>query len=45
MRAPPDPKLSLCDAASFIFMRARDIEQALTFDAHFRDAEFALLHT
>jgi predicted nucleic acid-binding protein len=39
----PDPKLSLCDAASFVLMRERGIKRALTFDRHFADAGFELL--
>jgi uncharacterized protein len=37
-----DPKLSLCDAASFIVMRERGIRHAFTFDAHFAHAGFEL---
>ncbi len=37
-----DPKLSLCDAASFIVMRDLGITRALTFDNHFVEAGFAL---
>jgi len=36
----PDPKLSLCDAASFIVMRDRRVRRALTLDRHFVDAGF-----
>jgi predicted nucleic acid-binding protein len=39
----PDPKLSLCDAASFVLMRERGIERALSFDRHFAEAGFELL--
>lgn len=39
----PDPKLSLCDAASFVLMRERGIRRALTFDRHFADAGFEVL--
>jgi predicted nucleic acid-binding protein len=39
----PDPKLSLCDAASFIVMRDRHVQRALTLDRHFRDAGFELV--
>ncbi len=39
----PDPKLSLCDAASFIVMRDRAIRTAFTFDRHFADAGFELV--
>ena len=35
-----DPKLSLCDAASFVVMRERGITEAFTFDRHFRNAGF-----
>ncbi|MEK6608646.1 MAG: PIN domain-containing protein [Myxococcota bacterium] len=38
-----DPKLSLCDALSFIVMRERGVTRALTFDRHFADAGFGLL--
>jgi predicted nucleic acid-binding protein len=38
-----DPKLSLCDAHSFIVMRDRGITRALTFDRHFADAGFQIL--
>jgi uncharacterized protein len=38
-----DPKLSLCDAHSFVVMRERSIERALTFDRHFEDAGFRVL--
>lgn len=36
----PDPKLSLCDAASFVVMRERGVTAAFTFDRHFVDAGF-----
>ena len=39
----PDPKLSLCDAASFIVMRDRALRRALTLDRHFRDAGFEVV--
>ena len=39
----PDPKLSLCDAASFIVMRDRHVRRALTLDRHFREAGFELV--
>lgn len=39
----PDPKLSFCDAASFVLMRERGIQGALTFDRHFADAGFEVL--
>ena len=38
-----DPKLSLCDAHSFVVMRDRGITRALTFDRHFADAGFVIL--
>jgi len=38
-----DPKLSLCDAFSFIAMRERGIARAITFDRHFVDAGFEIL--
>jgi predicted nucleic acid-binding protein len=34
------PRLSLCDAASFVLMREHRIDQAFTFDAHFDAAGF-----
>jgi uncharacterized protein len=43
VRALPDPKLSLCDAASFIVMRDRRVRRALTLDRHFVDAGFDVL--
>ena len=39
----PDPKLSLCDAASFIVMRDRHVRRAFTLDHHFRDARFEVV--
>ena len=36
----PDPKLSFCDAASFVTMRERGIGEAFTLDRHFREAGF-----
>ncbi len=38
-----DPKLSLCDAASFVLMRERGIATAFTFDRHFADAGFDVI--
>ena len=38
-----DPKLSLCDTASFVVMRERGIRRALTRDHHFADAGFELI--
>jgi predicted nucleic acid-binding protein len=39
----PDPKLSLCDAASFIVMRDRHVRRAFTLDHHFVDAGFDIV--
>jgi uncharacterized protein len=39
----PDPKLSLCDAASFIVMRDRHLRRAFSFDRHFVDAGFEII--
>jgi len=39
----PDPKVSLCDAASFIVMRDRHVRRALTLDRHFVAAGFDVL--
>lgn len=39
----PDPKLSLCDAASFVVMRERGVTAAFTFDNHFAEAGFELI--
>ena len=39
----PDPKLSLCDAASFIVMRDRHLRRAFTLDRHFREAGFEVV--
>ena len=39
----PAPKVSLCDALSFVIMRHRGIARALTFDRHFAEAGFAAL--
>jgi predicted nucleic acid-binding protein len=38
-----DPKLSFCDAASFIVMRDLGITRAFTFDSHFVEAGFELV--
>ena len=38
-----DPKLSLCDAASFIVMRDRGVREAFTLDRHFRVAGFDIV--
>lgn len=37
------PAVSLVDASSFAVMRARSIERAFTFDAHFADAGFSVV--
>lgn len=39
----PDPKLSLCDAASFIVMRDRHLRRAFSLDRHFAAAGFEVL--
>jgi len=39
----PDPKLSLCDAASFVVMRERGLTAAFTFDHDFAGAGFDLV--
>ena len=39
----PDPKLSLCDAASFLVMRDRNLRRAFTLDRHFGDAGFEVV--
>jgi len=39
----PDPKVSLCDAASFIVMRDRRVRRALTLDRHFVAAGFDVM--
>ena len=39
----PDPKLSLCDAASFIVMRDRTLRRAFALDRHFLDAGFEVV--
>ncbi len=38
-----DPKLSLCDAASFVIMRERGLRRAFTLDRHFEAAGFEIL--
>lgn len=38
-----DPRLSLSDAHSFVVMRERAIDRALTFDQHFANAGFRIL--
>jgi len=42
-RRSADPRLSLCDALSFVLMRDRGIAAALTFDRHFVAAGFRTL--
>jgi predicted nucleic acid-binding protein len=39
----PDKNYSLCDAASFVVMRMRDISEALTTDKHFEQEGFLRL--
>lgn len=39
----PDPKLSLCDTCSFVVMRERGVDVALTLDRHFADAGFEVV--
>ena len=39
----PDPKLSLCDAASYIVMRDRGLRCAFTLDRHFEKAGFEVV--
>lgn len=39
----PHPRLSFCDAVSFVVMRERAIRRAFTFDRDFRDAGFELV--
>jgi predicted nucleic acid-binding protein len=43
MQRDPAPKLSLCDAFSFVLMRERGVQRAFTFDRHFAGAGFELL--
>jgi len=38
-----DPKLSLCDALSFVVMRERGVTRALTLDRNFSEAGFSRL--
>jgi predicted nucleic acid-binding protein len=38
-----DPRLSLCDALSFVVMRERGVTRALSLDRHFSRAGFELL--
>ena len=38
-----DPKLSLCDAASFVVMRERGLRCAFTLDRHFEEAGFEIV--
>ena len=39
----PDPKLSLCDAASFVVMRDRKLRRAFTLDRRFEAAGFEVV--
>ncbi len=43
LRARPDRTYSLCDAVSFVLMRARGITEALTTDRHFEQEGFVRL--
>jgi predicted nucleic acid-binding protein len=43
LRAQPDKNYSLCDAVSFLLMRTRGIQDALTTDHHFEQAGFRRL--
>ena len=43
LRQRGDAAVSLVDAASFVVMRARAIERAFTFDAHFTDEGFEVV--
>lgn len=38
-----DPKLSFCDALSFVVMREHGVKRAFTFDRHFADAGFEVV--
>jgi predicted nucleic acid-binding protein len=40
LREQPDKNYSLCDAVSFLLMRTRGIQDALTTDHHFEQAGF-----
>ncbi|HEV3079475.1 MAG TPA: PIN domain-containing protein [Gemmataceae bacterium] len=43
LREQPDKNYSLCDAVSFLLMRTRGIQDALTTDHHFEQAGFRRL--
>lgn len=43
LRARPDKDYSLCDAVSFLLMRAHNISDALTTDKHFEQEGFVRL--
>ena len=43
LMARPDKKYSLCDAVSFVLMRRRNIDEALTTDRHFDQEGFRRL--
>jgi uncharacterized protein len=43
LRARPDKTYSLCDAVSFVLMRARSLHEALSTDKHFDDEGFRRL--
>ena len=43
LRRRPDKNYSLCDAASFVVMNARDVNDCLTTDKHFRQEGFVRL--
>jgi len=43
LQSRPDKTYSLCDAVSFVLMRDRDINEALTTDKHFEQESFIKL--
>jgi len=43
LSAQPDKTYSLCDAVSFVLMRNRGIQEALSTDHHFEQAGFSIL--
>ena len=43
LKERPDKNYSLCDAASFVMMRERDVNEALTTDKHFEQEGFIRL--
>ncbi len=45
LTAQLDKTYSLCDAVSFLLMRNRDIQEALSTDHHFEQAGFSILLT